>query len=78
MPRDTPVFPIVLVWHATGESEEYEDERDLLCNLESFDTATDAHEATAKDAHGRVVRLSVDIARGSVDVELADLSSPQG
>ena len=72
MPGEAPVFPIVVVWHATGESEKYEDKRDLLCNLESFDTSTDAHEATVQDARGRVVRLRVDITSGSVDVELAD------
>ena len=61
-----------MIWHATGESEEFEDERDFLVNLEAFDTASDSDEATAKDAHGRVVRLRVDIMRGSVDVELAE------
>lgn len=65
------MFPTVVVWYATGESERYEDKRDLLCNLESFDSSADAHEATVQDARGRAVRLRVDITSGSADADLA-------
>ncbi len=72
MPADAPQFPVILTWHETGEVDEYKDERDLLCNLESFDSACDGHEAAATDARQRPVLLLVDIVSNTVEVELAE------
>lgn len=56
---DKPQFPIQLVWLETGEVETYEDARDLLCNLEEFDSNNPADRNAAKltDALGRPVSL---------------------
>lgn len=60
---DKPKFPIRLVWRESGEVETYEDEVDLLQNLEDFDSnelsAKDA--ATVTDALGRPMNLVVRI-----------------
>lgn len=60
---DKPQFPIQLVWLETGEVETYEDARDLLCNLEEFDSNNPADKNAAKltDALGRPVSLVVRI-----------------
>jgi len=70
MTPDTPEFPITLTWHKTGEVDRFDDKRDLLCNLESFDSAKDGHEATAIDARQRTVSLRVDITQGVAEFEL--------
>jgi len=60
---DKPQFPIRLVWHKTGKTETYEDETDLLQNLEDFDSnePSDGIMATATDALDRPVTLVVRI-----------------
>ena len=58
-----PQFPIRLVWCETGEIETYDDEIDLLQNLEDFDSnePSDRNAATVTDALGRPVNLVVRI-----------------
>jgi hypothetical protein len=58
---DKPLFPICLVWRKSGEVETYDDEIDLLQNLEDFDSSVEDAEATATDALGRRVNLVVRI-----------------
>ena len=68
-----PQFPIRLEWHETGEIETYENEVDLLQNLEDFDSnkPKDRNTATATDALGRpvslVVRIYDDLCEHSLD-----------
>ena len=60
---EKPQFPIRLVWSESGEVETYEDEVDLLRNLEDFDSnePTTKDAATVTDALGRPVNLVVRI-----------------
>ena len=58
-----PRFPIRIVWHDSGAVEIYQDEIDLLQNLEDFDSSAPgaSEEATITDALGRPVILVVRI-----------------
>ncbi|ACX94944.1 hypothetical protein Hneap_0079 [Halothiobacillus neapolitanus c2] len=60
---DEPKFPIQLVWIESGDVETYEDARDLLCNLEEFDSndPVDRNAARLTDALGRHISLVVRI-----------------
>lgn len=60
---ERPQFPIRLVWRETGKVDTYEDEVDLLRNLEDFDSneAADRNAATVTDALDRPVNLVVRI-----------------
>ena len=68
-----PSFPIRIVWRDSGDVETYQDEIDLLQNLEDFDSNAPGakDEATIMDALGRPVILVVRIYEGLCEVSLA-------
>ena len=68
-----PRFPIRIVWRDSGEVEIYQDEIDLLQNLEDFDSNVPGakDEATITDALGRPVILVVRIYEDLCELSLA-------
>ena len=69
-----PEFPFQLVWCQTGEVEAFEDPKDLILNLEDFDSDDPADRTAAKvtDARGRPVHLVVKIWTGTCAYRLDD------
>ena len=68
-----PSFPIRIVWRDSGDVATYQDELDLLQNLEDFDSNAPGakDEATIMDALGRPVILVVRIYEDLCEVSLA-------
>ena len=64
---EEPQFPFRMSWIQTGEIEVYENIKELVCNLEDFDTGVDGHEASVTDALGRKVHLVVKIGSNQCD-----------
>ena len=69
---DRPRFPIAVYWNETGEVEIFDDEADLICNLEDFDSNDQSSHRTARvaDAFGRLLSLRVDITEDLCEVIL--------
>jgi len=73
-----PRFPIRVVWTQVGEVDSFQDEMDLIHNLEDFYSEDEAFqaEAHAVDALGRSVCLKVNIEDGICEVGLRDAQQP--
>lgn len=58
-PNKKPEFPITVLFHEDGEKWVLENEDQIACNLEWFDSADPEENSTVKDNRGRLIRLVV-------------------
>ena len=57
-PLDHPIYPLTVRW-SSSESEVFQNENDIECNLEDFDSEKKRNNAAVFDSLGRPVRLRV-------------------
>jgi hypothetical protein len=57
-PLEQPLYPLTVRW-PSSESEVFQNENDVECNLEEFDSENVKNNAAVFDSLGRPVRLRV-------------------
>ena len=70
----TPEYPLRLTWRPDGVVQVFEDEKDVVHNLEDFDSddPEDRSLAFIVDAKGRSVAITVHTPSGEIRVSLED------
>lgn len=73
--KDAPQYPILVIYYESGEAveqETYDDEDDLVMDLEWFDSEHRPEEAAIFDRDGRRVRLKIE----AMKVLICELAEP--
>ncbi|GHV03562.1 hypothetical protein AGMMS50229_03060 [Campylobacterota bacterium] len=64
-----PTFPIKVVYHEDGDVHIFNNEDEMVCDLEWFDTEDSDENASVTDANGQAVRLKIE----ALDIQTFEL-----